>query len=413
MKLKKQISWLFLLFIFLFIFGNKIIIEESKATTYDFPFKPNFQGTIYPNDPTSINLRFSNSIDILSDIEVNLNVDFHFVVSRQLSIIVNNTEPINLTLEWYLDREAIKQALLVDLPNIPTLRDLLLLFSYNCYFRITSNTTISSLTLKFDKILNFGLDPSKQYILASYVSGNSEWNLLPTAESINESTSETYLETTLTDVTGSNSYYFTIYEKDVEEPFPLYLTIIMITIPVVMLVALIIIISKQDYIQILKNRNNLHGSDRHRLSLEEVLENENRNMIIGFILKSPGIHFNELLRETKMAPGTLVWHLDILLSYKIIGKKRFENFLVYFPYYTENPLSNLDLKIQKSKLTLKLLKLIEKEPGIYISQISKKLHLNRKTLQYNVDKLVELDILVKEKKGRKNLLYLKTNNSVI
>ena len=122
-------------------------------------------------------------------------------------------------------------------------------------------------------------------------------------------------------------------------------------------------------------------------------------------MKEPGIHFNELLRKTELAAGNLVWHLDILQTYKIIGKKRVGNFIAYFPYYQKNPISNVDLKLQKSKLTLEILELIEKEPGIWNNIITKKFKVDHKTIHYHLNKLYELGLIKQEKEGRKKKIF--------
>ena len=113
----------------------------------------------------------------------------------------------------------------------------------------------------------------------------------------------------------------------------------------------------------------------------------------------------ELLRKTGLAAGNLVWHLDILMTYKVIGKKRIGNFVAYFPYYQKNPLSNIDLKLQKSRLTLEILEMIEEEPGIWNNLITKKLEVDHKTIKYHLDKLVELKLINLEKEGRKKKIY--------
>ena len=135
------------------------------------------------------------------------------------------------------------------------------------------------------------------------------------------------------------------------------------------------------------------------------MENENRNKIIDLILNGPGIHFNELLRKTGLAAGNLVWHLDILLTYKVIGKKRIGNLLVYFPYYQKNPISNVDITLQKSKLTLEILKMIEKDPGIWNNLITKKLKVDHKTILYHINKLEELGLINFKKEGRKKRIF--------
>ena len=100
-----------------------------------------------------------------------------------------------------------------------------------------------------------------------------------------------------------------------------------------------------------------------------------------------------------------MWHLDILETYKVVGKKRIGNFVAYFPYYQKNPLSNIDLKLQKSKLTLEILEMIEREPGIWNNFITKKMKVDHKTIQYHIDKLIELDLINFQKEGRKKKIY--------
>ncbi|MBD3196611.1 MAG: winged helix-turn-helix transcriptional regulator [Candidatus Lokiarchaeota archaeon] len=143
----------------------------------------------------------------------------------------------------------------------------------------------------------------------------------------------------------------------------------------------------------------------HRLTMEEVLENKNRSTIIDHILEEPGIHFNELLRKTDLAPGNLVWHLDILESYKVIAKKRVGNYVMYIPYYSKNPLSNIDLKLKKSELTLEILETIEKNPGIWNGKITDKMEIHRKTIQYHIDKLIDLGLVYKIKDGSKKKIF--------
>jgi len=123
------------------------------------------------------------------------------------------------------------------------------------------------------------------------------------------------------------------------------------------------------------------------------------------ILNEPGIHFNELLRRTGLAAGNLVWHLDILETYKIIGKNRVGKFIAYFPYYQKNPISNIDLQLSKSKLTLEILEMIENEPGLWNNLITKKLKVDHKTIHYHINKLKDLNLIRFQKDGRKKKFF--------
>ena len=183
------------------------------------------------------------------------------------------------------------------------------------------------------------------------------------------------------------------------------LIIVGIGVGAAILLGVVIIISKRDYFQYLKTRTTSIEKGAHRLTLDEVLENENRNKIIDSILKEPGIHFNELLRKTELAAGNLVWHLDILETYKVIGKKRISNFIVYFPYYQKNPISNINLKLSKSRLTLEVLEMIENEPGIWANLITKRIKVDHKTIHYHVKKLLELGLIDIKKEGRRKKLF--------
>ncbi|MGQ4875783.1 MAG: winged helix-turn-helix transcriptional regulator, partial [Promethearchaeia archaeon] len=87
-------------------------------------------------------------------------------------------------------------------------------------------------------------------------------------------------------------------------------------------------------------------------------------------------------------------------SKKIIGK-----FLAYFPYYNQNPISNLDLSLSKSKVTLKILKIIIDNPGICNKELKKELEKSHTTIKYHTDKLIELGLLKTIKDGRKKRYY--------
>lgn len=175
----------------------------------------------------------------------------------------------------------------------------------------------------------------------------------------------------------------------------------------IIIVALLfgILMSPQEYRQFLLNRVLHIDKGAHRLSMEDVLENENRTKIIDLILYEPGIHFNELLRKTGLSAGNLAWHLDILETFKIIRKQRMGQYLVYYPYYEKNPVAKLDPAVQKSRTTLEIMQIIHDHPGIFQKQIAHRLDLDHKTVKYHIDKLMDAGIIVSEKSGRKTLYY--------
>jgi len=150
----------------------------------------------------------------------------------------------------------------------------------------------------------------------------------------------------------------------------------------------------------------------HILSYDDIFENENRKKIITKILQEPGIHNNELLRQCDLQKGQLQWHLYVLMQYGIIKKENIGQFSVFFPIkMTKDPNQYSRLLIGKSKTSLKVLDLIEKNPGINSSTIALQLFLNRSTVKYHIDKLKKKNLINFKHKGRKIELFPNKNLS--
>ena len=143
----------------------------------------------------------------------------------------------------------------------------------------------------------------------------------------------------------------------------------------------------------------------HRLSKEDVFNNENRQEIIKIILNNPGIHYNLILKESSLQSGQLQWHLNILSQYGVIKKEKFGRYLVFYPaIYDETIKKNENIFI-KSPTTMKIYNIIKEEPGICSSTIAKMLKLQRNSVKYHIDKLLTVDYILSVQKGRKNHLY--------
>ncbi|MFX1411759.1 MAG: winged helix-turn-helix transcriptional regulator, partial [Promethearchaeota archaeon] len=154
-------------------------------------------------------------------------------------------------------------------------------------------------------------------------------------------------------------------------------------------------------------RKSIIADGRSYLSFEDIFENENRKNIINKILLDPGIHNNELLRQCNLQKGQLQWHLYVLLKYGIIKKEKFGQYISFFPVPSKIEVKRAPIKlIKKSKTSLKVLDLIEKNPGINSAIIAKKLNMRRSSVKYHVDKLAKLDFIILEKSNREIKLYL-------
>lgn len=345
---------------------------------------------------------FSNNIQFGVSTNVFINFDINYentVQNRAIIFNITNDNPISLQVNA---KSSLQNFSLTKNPRDPQDGNYQWRNQYNCYYQLKSDVLIKNLTIQIKLGANYGLDPNNNHIITITEAENESWSPISTKLLHNVETDETYLESSFINLEPNTQYYITVYEAYLHLDIWI-LTIIIIV--VIVAIGLTLIISKTDFLNYLKNRISYIDQGAHRLTLDEVLENKNRNKIIDLILTNTGIHFNELLRQTELAAGNLVWHLDILETYKIIGKKRIGNYMAYFPYYDKNPISNIDLKIQKSKTTLEILQLIERNPGIYNNLITKRFKVDHKTIHYHVNKLLDLGIVYLKKQGKKKKIY--------
>ena len=399
---RKNRSKLFSIFILLLLFINFNFLI-SRVLSYRTETIPGFstQDKVYPNE--SVKYIFLNNIifDISTDSFIDLNIEYESnIENRQILFQINNSNPISLNIS---SKTLMQNFGMSGTPQGPRRGDNQFQYRYNCILRIKTNATIDHLSISSIKGTLYGLNPNFAYSLAVYESSQDSWELIDTSEKLNESTSEITLVGSISNLQADTEYFITFYE--VTNIFDNWFLVILLIIGGIGIAALAILISKKDYFQYLKTRTIPIEKGAHRLSLEDVLENENRNKIIDIILKEPGIHFNELLRKTELAAGNLVWHIDILETYKVIGKKRIGNFIAYFPYYQKNPISNLDLQLSKSKLTLEILEMVEKQPGLWNSIITKHFKVDHKTIQYHINKLKDLNLINFKSDGRKKKIF--------
>ncbi|MHA1727671.1 MAG: winged helix-turn-helix transcriptional regulator [Promethearchaeota archaeon] len=188
-------------------------------------------------------------------------------------------------------------------------------------------------------------------------------------------------------------------------PYKYFYVLILISIIFISCILFAMMTFKEFKEKILLNSYLSNGNHIHRLSIEEVFKNENRKKIIKEILKNPGIHYNKLLRNCKLQSGQLQWHLKILLGYRAIFKKRIGQYLVFYAAFAKKEIDDVKLELKKSKTTCKVLKIIEDNPGIITSEIANRLDMERNSIKYHTDKLLEKSFISSIKTGRQIQLF--------
>jgi predicted transcriptional regulator len=195
-----------------------------------------------------------------------------------------------------------------------------------------------------------------------------------------------------------------------ERIYTIELVIISLLITFLFLISIFEVLTLKEYKGYIIRRPQIKKG-RSYLSLTDIFENENRLNILREILNNPGIHQNELLRNCDLQKGQLQWHLDVLLKNRIIKKEKYGQYTIYFPITSSiesiEKFKNLPVK---SETTNKVFELIQKNPGISSSEISKKINLARNTVKYHIDKLSENNLITLKGKGRKIELYPKVGS---
>ncbi|MFX1573421.1 MAG: winged helix-turn-helix transcriptional regulator [Promethearchaeota archaeon] len=181
--------------------------------------------------------------------------------------------------------------------------------------------------------------------------------------------------------------------------------IFFLLITTILLISTLTALTLKEYRSYISRKSHIQKGNSY-LDITDIFENENRLNIINQILRNPGIHHNELLRNCDLQKGQLQWHLEVLLKYNIIKKEKYGQYTIYFPITTsfdaEDYLENL---LAKSKTTSQILTIIKENPGINSSEISRILNLSRNTIKYHIDKLLKDKRVSLIKKGRKIELH--------
>ncbi|MHA1487830.1 MAG: hypothetical protein ACTSSC_11760, partial [Promethearchaeota archaeon] len=253
-----------LLSITFFFIGFNLISSHGLPIDIDIPGL-SYQGVVNPNDDFSLNFLHDIKFNIRTDVDVNLSMDYQSLIfNRQASIIINNSNPFSLNISVKFN----PSQFFSTLPDAPILNDSKLIFQYNCIYRFIANRSVERITLQFSKLPLSGLFPDKDYIIVAYYANQTSWEPLLTEEKIDNSTSEAYLEASITNLDSDTPYFITVYEISERVIPESYDWLWFIIIPIfIVLIALLIVISKEDYINYIKNRITPIEKGFHRLTL--------------------------------------------------------------------------------------------------------------------------------------------------
>jgi parallel beta-helix repeat protein len=138
-----------------------------------------------------------------------------------------------------------------------------------------------------------------------------------------------------------------------------------------------------------------------RLKREDVLDQETRGMIRGYIIANPGEHYNAIKRALGLKNGTLAYHLKTLEKEKLIKSVRDGR---YKRFYPPNMKVSEEVIILNKAQELIMGQIID-NPGISQKELANKVGLSTSTINYHISVMANAGFIRVERKGKHTMCY--------
>mgnify|MGYP006285747999 FL=1 len=126
---------------------------------------------------------------------------------------------------------------------------------------------------------------------------------------------------------------------------------------------------------------------------------ETRTRIELHIQRNPGIHFNELVRSIEFAPGQSQYHIRRLLDEEdIVEEQLYGRTHYYSPSF--DPWERRLLALFRRETSRDIIGYLLEQDTASPQTVANDLGIARSTLEWHLDRLVEQDIVVKERDRR-------------
>jgi predicted transcriptional regulator len=145
-----------------------------------------------------------------------------------------------------------------------------------------------------------------------------------------------------------------------------------------------------------------------RLKKDELLEQEKRGMIRGYILVHPGDSYSDIKRNLGLPSGTLTYHLGILehegiVRSRIDGKRR-----RFFPREARLPENGGAMH----EVQLRLLRAVRSVPGLTVTDIAGALGIGSQLTLYHLRDLASTGAVRFERRGLRLRCYAPAGEGV-
>lgn len=143
-----------------------------------------------------------------------------------------------------------------------------------------------------------------------------------------------------------------------------------------------------------------------RLDRDDVVQQENRWQIIGFIKGKPGTTYGEIKRKIGIGNGTLAYHLKVLEREELVKSKNHGRYKCFYPIEERIP----DEEFRLSNIQKLILDTIRANPGIPQKKIIQATGNTQQAVSYHLNILIRENLIKKKKKGRIMKYYVEEEN---
>ncbi len=135
---------------------------------------------------------------------------------------------------------------------------------------------------------------------------------------------------------------------------------------------------------------------------EEVVDNETRGMIRGYVCAVPGAHYNDILRRLKLSNGLVIYHLKTLEREGFIKSRSEGRWRRFYPA----TMTLVDLPPTLDKVQRIIVETVRENEGLVEREVARMLHLPPSSVNRQMTRLAEQGILMFERHGMTIRCYM-------
>lgn len=138
------------------------------------------------------------------------------------------------------------------------------------------------------------------------------------------------------------------------------------------------------------------------------LELDTRNRLYKIIEKSPGLHFREIQRRSKIAVGSLQYHLDYLQKHNFLTMEKEGKFVRYYALRTKKIVEDKSLMgLLRQEQPRRILLFLMQRRFATNERIAQEVNLSQSTTSTYLKKMFEGGAVQRKKSGHKTHYFIK------